>query len=1480
MKRTTKLILSAICLSVLLPLCAGADSHWGVTPQNGKMYLVARESDTTRVLTPRGTQYTDNTPLIFLPYTNNGGQLWTLNAISGKTNTFQFLDTNSNEAVDLNLSNDKDTKANILLWKNSINNSNQHIVLTAVSGKEGVYTFSGTGNNKTYYVSSTDAMREGGSSEVSFERTPGKATDTTHYIFKEVNPWVAVPQANKTYKIAISGAVGQVLVPEKHSYANNSKLVFSAYDATKDEPWKLVPVDGKENCYQFHDDNSDKAIDMAMNSNGASFNVCMWNSQITNQNQQVYITPLEDGTYILSGIHPTNKRKYYFAKSGANLIVTSDSAQATHFVFSEAATSDQLYTHDWENMNVLGRNKEVAHATYIPYPSTANMRADKDYYARPWLQPNSSDYMTLNGLWNLKWNEADTVRLYGEKDFWGDTVTTAGWDTISVPSCLEMKGYGKPAYINVGYAFTDNPPYVTMGTVTSDGGRSRYYYWSGKMTNSVGAYRRNFTLPQGWGDKRVFLHFDGIYSAAYIYVNGKEVGYTQAANTDHEFDITSYVKEGSNNISVQVIRWSDGSYLEGQDMWHMSGIYRDVYLFATPKTFVADHYIKAEVTPGANAYSKGSAKMTVDYTVCNRDLGATKKTITTTLLDPSGQPVITKDVAVEFAEKDSVKTVTAEIGALSNLSLWSDDQPTLYTVEVSVKNANGQEEQAFSTKYGFRSISLAKGYLEINGHRTYLKGVNTQDTDPVEGRTMPLATMIKDITLMKQANINTVRTSHYPRAPKMYALFDYYGLFIMDEADMECHKNWNNGASIIKSNRWTQPILDREERMVLRDRNHPSVIIWSLGNESGYGQNITKAYARVRELDNRPIHYEGSTNEGKTDGTDIHSRMYRPATEVVTWANRANQPYFLCEYAHAMGNSVGNLREYWEGLIGSTKGVGGTIWDWVDQSIYDAKDIKEGNTEKNGFLKFMSGGDYPAPSQGNFVNNGIVNGDRSWSAELDEVKRIYQWVDISLGTDKKTVTLKNNYLATNLSDFNLKWTILVDGQKTQSGTISSLNCLPDNSQNVSIGYNENGFSGKEVFLNIELTTKAASDWHEQGYALATNQFNIATPATRLAAKDNGTGSVSMTNSNGTRTIRAGGSTLTFSNNGTLTKWVYNNKDLIVQNNGPRPCNYRWIENDAPYGGDNDDPYGNKSYKTGNGVNTQTATFSLANDSRTATVKVTGTGSNHNFVYTYTIYADGSMDMASDYTVVGTNCRRVGMEMNFPTNLTDVEYYARGPLSSYWDREDGEYFGIYKNTLMGMYEPFAHPQSNGNRRQFRWLTLSGSDNLSLRIESEGNVDFSLTPWDDRTLHTTPHNWDLPTSTMTTAHFDAIQVGIGNGSCMQSERIMDKYLIKKDTKYNYTLRFTPSDDNATAIKDAAASAKQGLKVSATTRGVVVTGDITAGAKVEVYNTLGQKVGSTTTFAPTTRLNVPVGAQGTYVVRITSNNGSVSSKKIAVK
>ena len=760
--------------------------------------------------------------------------------------------------------------------------------------------------------------------------------------------WGAKPEHGKTYLISVGQDTKNVLTPYKYSWLRDTGLAFLAYAEGNDaQKWKLVAVSGKQDCYQLVNGDGELAFDMALNdTKKVSGYPCMWTQSIANPNQQIYITKKGSG-YELSAVSARNGQTYYVTFGSISSVngyycgYENSEASAATLQFKEVPAVVIPEGADWENAKVYERNKERAHATYMPYPSTKAMKADGQRYDKPWLDPTGANYLSLNGTWKLRWSEGAKPVLLGKDDFWGDGVSTEGsaWNDITVPSCLEMNGYGLPMYVNVDYPFEDQQPYVRM---------------KAGLKNSVGSYRRDFTLPEGWENKRVFLHFDGIYSAAYVYVNGNEVGYTEGANNVSEFDITKYLHTGKNNVAVQVIRWSDGSYLEGQDMWHMSGIHRDVYLVATPKTYLADHYIKATVTPGSTTVATGSAATSVDLTVCNRDKTAAKKTVTVTLFDPSGKEVKKLKSDFVFAAGDSLKTQTVDFGTLSNVKLWSAETPTLYTFTFS-QSQDGKEEEAFSTKYGFRKIDLSKGYLEVNGRRTYLKGANTQDTDPLHGRSISTDLMLKDIAMMKQSNMNTIRTSHYPRHAKMMAMFDHYGLFVVDEADMELHKNWDGVKTIINNTDWTGAIVDRNVRNTLRDRNHPSVVFWSLGNESGSGLNIMAAYNAVRKLDNRYIHYEGSTRD-KAEGTDLHSVMY-PAVDhsrggttgsVISDANHPStgKPYFMCEYAHAMGNAVGNLREYWEAMEGSKMGVGGCIWDWVDQSIYSYDAIKKQSIDK------------------------------------------------------------------------------------------------------------------------------------------------------------------------------------------------------------------------------------------------------------------------------------------------------------------------------------------------------------------------------------------------------------------------------------------------------------------------------------------------------------------------------------------------------
>ena len=1208
--------------------------------------------------------------------------------------------------------------------------------------------------------------------------------------------WGAKPEHGKTYLISVGQDTKNVLTPYKYTWQRDMGLSFQPYSEGNDaQKWKLIAVAGKENCFQLVNAEGEYAFDMALNSfNLQSGFPCMWSQNITNPNQQIFITKKGNG-YQLSAVSAKNNKTYYVstgsfgAREPLYCGYEDNAAAAVIAQFKEVPAVVIPEGADWENAKVYERNKETAHATYMPYPSTRAMKADAQRYDKPWLEPAGANYLSLNGTWKLRWSEGPKPVLLGKDDFWGDNVSTDGsaWNDITVPSCLEMNGYGEPMYVNVDYPFEDNQPHIKM---------------KGDLKNSVGSYRRDFILPEDWENKRVFLHFDGIYSAAYVYVNGHEVGYTQGANNVSEFDITKYVRTGKNNIAVQVIRWSDGSYLEGQDMWHMSGIHRDVYLVATPKTYLADHYIKSTVTPGATTAAMGSAATSVELTVCNRDKTAAKKTVTVTLFDPSGKEIKKLMSDFVFAAGDSLKTKTVDFGTLSGVKLWSAETPTLYTFTFS-QSQDGKEEEAFSTKYGFRKIDLSKGYLEVNDRRTYLKGANTQDTDPLHGRSITTDLMLRDITMMKQCNMNTVRTSHYPRHAKMMAMFDYFGLFVVDEADMELHRNWEGSKTIINNTDWTGAIVDRNVRNTLRDRNHPSVVFWSLGNESGSGLNIMAAYNAVRNLDNRYIHYEGSTRDN-AEGTDLHSVMY-PAVDhsrggttgpVTSDANHPStgKPYFMCEYAHAMGNAVGNLREYWEAMEGSQMGVGGCIWDWVDQSIYSYDAIKNNQLTKNGFPAYITGYDCPGPHQYNFVNNGLVNADRAWSAELDEVKRIYQWVGFDLNKDSRQVKLTNKYLDRNLDQFYLKWTLLADGKPVQDDIVKKLNCAAGGTETVDLKYNPTAFAGKELFLNIGLYTKEATNWCDRDYPVAQFQQQLAAGTTTLATVDNTKAEklTSTKNADGGYTYANGKQKVTFDKQGNITEWSYDGKNLFVTNEGPRFDRYRWIENDGPM-----EAYGNDP--TDNGVTSQTATFQLSGDGKTATVNVNQNGNYCKATYKYIINANGTIDLTSSYEAQGNGARRLGFSLNFPEELSKVRYYARGPLANYADRLDGSDFGIYDTSVKDMYEPFAHPQSNGNRVGLRWLTLTNNEGNGVKVETAGDVAFSLTPWTDAELRTARHEWELPASNRTVAHFDAVQRGLGNASCGPGP--LPQYEIEKGKTYSNTVRFIPfseaADDTANGI-----------------------------------------------------------------------------------
>ena len=1031
-----------------------------------------------------------------------------------------------------------------------------------------------------------------------------------------------------------------------------------------------------------------------------------------------------------------------------------------------SGTSERKFDASWiQNQQKVGDYKEDAHATFIPYASVEAMKSDAAFN-EPWLTPQNAETQLLNGEWKFKFVPG-TQNGPGESEFFAADYDDSAWDNIRVPLSWEMAGYGTPVYTNVGYPFQNNPPNANVG----------YTYYGVEDHNAIGFYRRSFSVPESWNGKRLFVHFDGVYSAAVVWVNGKYVGYSQDSNTDAEFDITDFAKVGDNQLSVRVYRWCDGSYLEGQDMWHLSGIHRDVYLVATPKVFVADHYITA---PNLSEDAT-SGTLKVALKVDNRDGVEAAKKFLVELLDHEGKTV--GSATAEYSGTDT-KTVDATISQLSGLHAWSAEDPYLYSVVVKQQTADGADEMVFSTKYGFRNIKQNGNLVYINGKRVFFKGVNTQDAHPEYGRAIDMETMLRDVEMMKQANVNTVRTSHYPRQPKMYAMFDAYGLYTMDEANVECHFNQN----LASNSTWRTAIDDREVRMVMRDRNHPSVIFWSLGNESGGASNFSSSVSKIRQLDDRLIHYEGNMSY-----SDLGSSMYPTVSSVSGSSNGyAGKPYFICEYAHAMGQAVGNLQEYWDVIEASNGILGGCIWDWVDQSFYDpARLVKGERKSENGFNYWVSGYDYNSTGgvgvgfQGNFVNNGLITPDRAWTGKLTEVKRVYQNAAFTDFYDGK-LTLKNKNSFVDLEMYDLVYQVLRDGRVVEEGTADMPAIAAGKEAKVAIPYTTTVGDDAEYLLNVSLRLKEATMWAEEGYAVAEQQFEIGKrPA--LAAHNVDMNSCSALTVEG-QTVKgktADGEFAISFNNGKMQTWTYNGKALIAE--GPDFNSYRKVDNDRNF---------RPTFSNSASVS---VTGALAKSGDNATMSVKGRANACQYTIDYTFYPDGVVDMKVTFTP-SASLARMGLGMQFAAGFEDVEYYARGPWSNYADRKTGSMIGRYQTTVDDMVDEMLHPQTYGDHQDMRSLTLRNNSApgqlLSLNIEAEGQAAFSLghydetrwCTWGDSMWNSQLHWYDLTRDPQIYAHFYYAQRGLGNNSC-GGDGCLSQYEVPSRGNYSYTLRFTP-------------------------------------------------------------------------------------------
>ena len=1077
--------------------------------------------------------------------------------------------------------------------------------------------------------------------------------------------------------------------------------------------------------------------------------VLTWETNANNANQQWNIQKQTDGAYTLTCAAGGLKLGYNdTCQPGGHVwqVKAPDSSVNVKWnlvktdlkVVAEAEA--QTSKHEWENQFIYGINKEPGRATMLLYANEKEMQKD-DAYHKPWLWPNSSLRLMLNGKWQFNWVPSPEER---PADFYKTNYDASAWKTIQVPSCVEMLGYGTPIYTNVTYPFKNQPPFI----------RGQEGYTVVKEPNAVSSYRRTFEVPAQWNGREIYLHFNGIYSAAYVWVNGQKVGYTQGPNNDAEFNVTKYLKIGQQNlVCVEVYRWSDGSYIEDQDMFRLSGIHRDVYLEARQKVQVQDAYLTSRF--GRKGYRQ--VTMNIDLTLQNLDKKTQDAIVECKLYDPKGQLIQICKMTAANLLKGEKRTIHPNF-MVRQPELWSAETPNLYTVDIKV---NGDIS---TQKYGFRKIENRNGQVFINGKRVMFKGADRHDTHPVYGKAVPVESMIEDILLMKRYNLNTVRTSHYPNDPRMYALYDYYGIYTMDEADVECHGNH----SISKNPSWEGQYVDRQERMVLRDRNHASVIFWSMGNECGGGNNFVASKKAIQALDNRLIHYEGMN-----EVADMDSRMYPSIDHMMKLDKQENlqgRPFFLCEYAHAMGNSIGNLKEYWDYIeFKSKRMIGGCIWDWVDQSL-----CKYGEPQTN---MYYGGGFGDYPNDNDFCCNGIITADRHVTPKLLQVKKVYQYVDFRK-TDEGKIRIRNRYCFHDLSAYNLKYELLRGGRVIKSGVTSMPAVQPGDSIDVdmpvTLPESEDRYDTDAYHLNLSLELKEATIWAPAGHSVAAEQICLMNKMASDLVFNNDSGN-KVTSSETDDAIIFKGKDFSFGiskKTGAIIDLTYSGKQMVSGEENFLFNGYRSINNDR---------VGNLNVKRDgiyvkliekDGV-TKVITTQIVKGGKDSRSKVP-------VVTEYEIASDGRIIVTSTITNNETNddFHRLGLLAFLDKSLENVEYLGRGPMENYPDRKDCAFVGCYTTTVSGMQEEYIKPQSMGERCDVNWVKLTDNKGQGISIIAlENTFMFSAQHYTDEDLWQTKylHELNKIRKSEVVLHLDAAMRGLGNASCGPGP--LKKYEIEK-------------------------------------------------------------------------------------------------------
>lgn len=1006
-------------------------------------------------------------------------------------------------------------------------------------------------------------------------------------------------------------------------------------------------------------------------------------------------------------------------------------------------------SHDWENEEITEINKLPARSDYFPYESL-ELAMDRDKSA-------SERYLSLDGKWKFNWVRKPADR---PKDFYKETFSDSEWNLIDVPGNWERLGYGVPHYLDVDYPFPANPPYIPNDY------------------NPVGSYRKTFDLPLSWNGNDVIIQFGAVRSAFYLWVNGKKVGYSQGSKLPAEFDIASFVQPGKNLVAIEVYRWSDGSYLEDQDMWRLSGIDRSVFVYARPKFHITDHTVLAGLDEN---YENGILNI-------EAEVEGGSGSLEVRLMD--GKKEIS-NLKSQITNQTSNSKITILKTQISNPRQWTAETPDLYTLTLALKDTLGNTIEAYSQKIGFRTAEVKDGNFKINGQTVMIKGVNRHEHDPVTGHVVDEASMIKDIQLMKQFNINAVRASHYPNATRWYELCDKYGLYVVDEANIESHGMEIQNPEVTLANQpsWQKAHLDRVQRMYERDKNFTSIVTWSLGNEAGYGINFEATYDWLKAQDqSRPVQYEMGQN---TDYSDIQAPMYHSIERIVEYAEKhTDKPLILCEYAHAMGNSVGNLQDYWDAIEKYKELQGGFIWDWVDQGLLESSE--------DGEEYFAYGGDYPhAPvkSDSNFCINGLVQANREINPHIWEVKKVYQNIKIKaddLVNGKFTV--QNKYDFTNLNQFNFSWELKDEDGLIAEGLISDLNVTPHNNLEFQISNLQFNNSKKEQILTISAKTKAATELVLAEHEVAWDQFVI--PASGSFVDTNATSLKSLGLIDNESGLIVGNSDfeIIFSKvNGKMESWKVSGKEMIVS--GFEPDFWRApIDNDLGngmparngvwhYAGRNQTLRNLKVFKSESNEVMIQADFVLpdANESKYTTV--------------YTIQTDGSIHVKNKFEPVGMlpDLPKFGMKMVLNPEFDQMTWFGKGPHETYWDKNTGAKIDKYSGTVWEQYHPYIRPQEFGNKSSVRWASLTNTEGLGLKVVGDSllNVramnleleDIDHTPRPSPNRHTT----DIKKKPLITWNIDHLQMGVG-GDTSWGRRVHKEYTIPAK-KYSYGFTLVP-------------------------------------------------------------------------------------------